>query len=121
VISRSAAFSTNRCTNPTSLRQRSHASATVVECSVPIVVALEQQRLVLAREHVANPEPLDVGQMSNEAEKRHVRRFHRSASKTPGVETVALELDRESIVTQVADQCRALVGKILPREDRPLA
>jgi hypothetical protein len=86
-------------------------SACAVEVGVTVLGRAIAAWRILAREDLAEPVPLDVGHVTDEAQKRHVRRRSRSPGHLFGTKASALEFQRLTAAREEVDQRRLLADR----------
>jgi hypothetical protein len=82
-----------------------------IEVAVRLSVGLIPIGYALAGEPLPEPLTFDFGQVPNQTKQRNRRRLNRAASELSGIQTLALELQREALAAQVFGQRGTLVAE----------
>lgn len=79
-------------------------SACAVEVGVMVLGGAVAAWRILARKDLAEPVPLNVGHVTDEAQKRYVGRRNRSPDHLLGIKALALEFQRLTAAREEVDQ-----------------
>ena len=82
-----------------------------IEVAIRLSFGLISIWYTLAREPLPEPLAFHLGQVPNQTEQRHRRRLNGTARKLGGIQTLALELQREALDSQVFGQRGTLVAE----------
>jgi hypothetical protein len=82
-----------------------------IEIAVRLRFGLIPIGYALAREPLPEPLTLNFGQVPNQTKQRHRRRLNRTTRELSGIQTIALELQREALPTQIFSQRGTLVAE----------
>ena len=80
-----------------------------VEVGVGVGLGLVALQYLKPGEPAAEPAALHLGHVPDQAQQGHRGRFHGTAGQLPGIQPVALQLQRQPLGAQELGQCRPLV------------